>query len=283
MSQPASFSAHSYAKINLCLHVTGKRPDGFHNIYSLFCAISLHDTLTIELAESSSIVSTGIAAPTGDDNIVMAVDAILCKDYGLTKHFKLTIDKHIPIGAGLGGGSSNACTYLELVNEAASLGLTREQMRNILSQVGSDAAFFLYRPFAIGEGRGELLTSVNIEAKLHFVLINPHIFISAASAYKDTNLILTSEADLPKMPNFNRLDNILTLMANDLERPIFAKYPLLVELCRALEAAGAAKAMMSGSGSTVFGIFKDSIAQEAAYTELSRRYPEYLVIKAESI
>ncbi|MDR2869432.1 MAG: 4-(cytidine 5'-diphospho)-2-C-methyl-D-erythritol kinase [Deferribacteraceae bacterium] len=276
-------SAPSYAKLNLFLYVTDKRPDGYHNICSLFCAIDFYDTLSISPAKSTFLENTGLGVPVGKENIIMAVDTLLRQGYSLTQHFKISIHKRIPVGAGLGGGSSNACTYLELVNKAAGLGLTLEQMQDILGRVGSDAAFFLYRPMAIGTGRGEILSPFKFEEKLHFVLINPAIFISAASVYKDEKLQLTSLSDLPKMPTSNKTDDIISMMTNDLQAPVFARYPQLSEICERLELAGAAKAMMSGSGSTVFGVFKDSATQEAAYKAMQQAYPKYLVVKAESL
>lgn len=281
----ATVSAPSYAKLNLFLYVTDKRPDGFHNICSLFCAIDFYDTISItKTTKPTFLENTGLSVPIGKDNIIMQVDDILRQEYSLEQQFKISIHKRIPVGAGLGGGSSNACTYLELVNKAAKLELTLEQMQNILGRVGSDTAFFLHKPMAIGTGRGEILTPFKINEKLHFVLINPCVFISAAAAYKDENLKLTNANDLPKVLNFiDRMDDILPVMKNDLQAPIFAKYPQLLELCKGLEAAGALKAMMSGSGSTVFGIFKDDSTQDVACTLMQQAYPKYLIVKANSL
>lgn len=282
MGGVVNYSAASRAKLNLFLHVTGKRADGYHNIYTLFCGIDFSDIITISPSKSRFLETTGIKIPIGEDNIIIKVDNILRTGYGLKENYKITVNKRIPVGAGLGGGSSNACTYLQLVNEAAGLGLSFEEKHNILAQVGSDAPFFLYLPAAIGSGRGDLLTPFNIKKKLHFLLINPGIFVSTASVYNDAKLRLTTKEDLPKILNLDNVEEVAALMSNDLQAAVFAGYPVLPQLCADLEKAGAIKAIMSGSGSTVFGIFHDERSRDTAYSELSREHSKFNIIKADS-
>ena len=274
------FTAPSYAKINLFLHVLGKRPDGYHDIYTLFCGISLHDTLTIAPSGKLMLESTGISMPLDTNNIICRVDSILRDEYGLKDFYKVHVHKRIPVGAGLAGGSSNACVYLQLVNKASKMGLPLEEMAKILSRVGSDTPFFLYLPAALGEGRGELLTPVENGAKLPLILINPGIFVSTPSVYNDEKLQLTNTADLPKIFTFYDVDQAAALMSNGMQEAVFARHPLLQGLCGDLEANGAVKAMMSGSGSTVFGVFRDEAVQTAAYDVLQSKYRNYTVVKA---
>lgn len=278
-----SLMGRSYAKVNLLLRVLNKRPDGYHNIYTILCAVDFSDSIMIKPAKRTFLRSTGIKIPINESNIILKVDKILRAEYNLKQAYHITVNKRIPVGAGLGGGSSNACTYLQLVNESASLGLSLDQQHEILSCVGSDAPFFLYTPMALGEGRGEILTPLKNEGNLHFILINPRIFISTASVYNDKKLQLTSPSDLPKISDLLGTDRILEIMGNDLEEAVFSKYPLVKELCGALEKAGADRAMLSGSGSTVFGVFRDSGVRDKAFDLLRQEYVKYMIVKANSL
>ncbi len=282
-SKKITLSAESYAKVNLFLHVLGKRADGYHDIYTLFCAVDLCDTLSVSFADSTHIICDRPDIPVNEDNIILKVDKILREEYSLEPHFKIELHKVIPVGAGLGGGSGNAATYLQLVNRLAGMGLSRLEMHKILERVGSDTPFFLYTPMALGEGRGERITPLETAPKLWILIVNPNIFISTAAVYAGKKLRLTSEDLLPKIPNSLNAEEIVKMMTNDLEPAVFDGYPLTAELCGALGNAGALKAMVSGSGSSVFAVFRDKKGRDAAYDTIYKRYPDYMIVKTASL
>ncbi|GAB7140657.1 4-(cytidine 5'-diphospho)-2-C-methyl-D-erythritol kinase [Deferribacterales bacterium RsTz2092] len=269
----------SYAKINLFLHVLGKRADGYHDIYTLFYGINLHDDIEIIPAEKTNILYADNSIKIYGRNIINEVDNLLRRECGLTQHFEVRLNKRIPIGAGLGGGSSNACTYMQLVNEQAHLGLTTDDMRQLLVRLGSDTAFFLYPPMALGEGRGELLTPIKDAPRLNILMANPNIFVSTASIYGDANLKLTEKGNLPKIPERFTLDWLVSNMKNDLEQPVFMKEPLVKQLKDELLSSGALNALMSGSGSTVFGVYRDCASLDRAYDALRTKYASYKFFK----
>jgi 4-diphosphocytidyl-2-C-methyl-D-erythritol kinase len=278
--------AKSYAKINLFLRLLGKRGDGYHNIFTLFCAVDLYDTIGLSFAETPAkthIICDNADIPVDSGNIILKTDKILRDEYGLALHFKIELNKSIPVGAGLGGGSGNAAAYLMLVNKAAGMGLNRAEMCKILEKVGSDCCFFLYPPMALGEGRGERITPVENTSELLFVIVNPGIFISTTLVYSSEKILLTERTLLPKIPCSLNLDRIVEMMSNDLEPAVYDICPVSAELCVALKSAGALKAMVSGSGSSVFGIFESIHTWDAAYRKICEMYPEYKVFKVKSL
>ena len=281
--EEVKLSEESYAKVNLFLHVLGKRKDDYHNIYTLFCAVDLCDTITLSLADRQHIVCNRTDVPVNEENIIVKVDKILRDEYGLKPYFKIELHKVIPVGAGLGGGSSNAAAYLRLVNKFIGMGLCTAEMHKILERVGSDTCFFLYPPIALGEGRGEKITPLKNMPKLWILIVNPDIFISAAAVYSGKKLRLTSEALLPKIPNSLNTDEIAAMMTNGLEPAVFDSYPLTAELCASLENAGALKAIVSGSGSSVFGVFRDRMNRDAAYNIICGQYPGCKIFKTASL
>ena len=131
------------AKVNLFLYVLGRRPDGYHNIYTLFYPVSIYDTLSIQKADITTLTCSNKNIPENADNIIIKTHNILKEKYNLHDNFHITLEKNIPFGAGLGGGSSNAAYYLKAVNEISSLSLSYEQMAEIMAMVGSDTVFFL--------------------------------------------------------------------------------------------------------------------------------------------
>lgn len=278
-----SFNTKTYSKINLFLHVLGKREDGYHDIYTLFYAIELHDELSVTLSDKLTLACNDKSIPADERNIILKVDRILRQNYSLKDKYEINLIKNIPSGAGLGGGSGNAAGYLKLVNKASNLGLSFKDMENILAQVGSDTCFFLYNGAAVGEGRGEILTPVNNIPELKMLLINPKIHISTAEVYGSKNLKLTQHASLPRINDLKGLDSLVGLMNNDMQPAAQSICPLVGKLCNELEAQNALKAMMSGSGSTVFGLYKDDNSLDLAYKYFHSKYPEFMVIKTKGL
>ena len=295
----SNLSIKSYAKVNLFLHVLGRRGDGYHDIYTLFCAVDLFDTLTLSSASSVYMVCNRTDVPTDERNTVLKVDKILRDEYGLKRQFKIELYKTVPVGAGLGGGSSNAAAYLTLVNEVAGIGLDKPEMCRILERVGSDTCFFLHLPMALGEGRGEKITpigngydfSVHLKqademsslSGLWILIVSPNIFVSTAAVYANKKVRITDRTLLPKIAALKDIDGIAAVMVNDLESAVFDVCPVSEELCLALERAGSLKAMASGSGSSVFGVFRDRKARDTAYDIISKQYPGYTAFKTSAL
>ena len=251
------------AKINIGLNITEKRPDGFHNIESAFYPIALTDAL--EIVENTdkgvpqiSMSFSGIAIP-GDasDNLCVKAYHLIAKDYPLPK-IKVHLHKHIPIGAGLGGGSADAAFFIRLLNDKFELGLAWGEMHHDARQLGSDCSFFISNKPAFVEGKGEQYESIQLNLSGYYiVLIYPNIHINTAKAYsgvKPKSPLRSLEADL-KLP----VEQWKDFVHNDFEDSVFVQFPELKSIKEQLYTEGALYAAMSGSGSTIYGIFKEGV------------------------
>lgn len=278
-----SISAKSNAKINLFLYITGKRDDGYHNIYSYFAPINLYDTITITPNVKTILSCNKKFIPLTEKNIILKVDKILRDDYGLTTHFKIDLIKRIPIGAGLGGGSSNAATYLNLVTKAVGLNISMKEKENIMAQVGSDTIFFLHNKPAIVTGRGENIEIKDCLPKCYLLLIYPNIFIATKNIYSNNNLRYTDENKLPVIKSKLSYDDLTAIMSNDLENPVFSMYDEIKILVDNINENGNGKGLMSGSGATVYGLYKNIDLLNIDFEYFTNKYPRYFIKKAEII
>ncbi|MCX7988003.1 MAG: 4-(cytidine 5'-diphospho)-2-C-methyl-D-erythritol kinase [Thermodesulfovibrio sp.] len=250
------------AKINWSLSVLRKRPDGYHDIISLIQAIDLYDTLIFEEADEIEIICS---APIRKENnlVYKAVKAL--QDYtGIKKGIKITIKKEIPIGAGLAGGSSDAYATLKTLNQLWEINLSSHELLSLSSSLGSDISFFFYLPICIVEGKGEIIKPLRIEKSYNLLLIKPHFGISTGWAYESLNIKSQLTENYEKINNNiwqlydllckGAVDNIY--LWNDLEKPVIRRFNEIDRLKKRLLNAGAKVSLMSGSGSTVFGLFK---------------------------
>lgn len=247
------------AKINIGLRVLEKRPDGFHNIETLFCPVSLCDVLEFvpeygSQAEDVSITVTG-GMDTGEntDNLCVKAYNLIKKDFDIPP-VKIHLHKVIPVGAGLGGGSSDAAFTLKGLNNLFNLGINEEGLISYAMQLGSDCPFFIRNTPMIGCGRGEILENAGFfPAGLHVVIVNPGIHISTAEAYGGVNPDSSgiSLKEMANMPVAGWRKNIF----NAFEKSIFKKYPLIEKLKGMMYESGALYASMTGSGSSVYGLF----------------------------
>ncbi len=248
-------TAFSYAKINIFLHIINKRDDGYHNIFSLMSKIGLHDTITVEGSKEFGISLNTREIPKNSDNIVWKVYDIVKSRYDISP-VRFHIYKKIPWGAGLGGGSSNAETALRLIDQYFNLKLTDEEKRTILQSVGSDTVFFMNKgSSAFAEGRGEIITDGPDIVKAHLLLVKPPFPISTKEAYQGAKLRLTNNYNKDKINSFLGYDGLIQILENDFENSIFVKYQELEWIKNMLLRMGADGALMSGSGSTMFGVF----------------------------
>lgn len=252
------------AKINIGLNITERRPDGYHNIESVFYPINLQDAVEIKTIEGEEPqggyklkVSGTILDGTPDDNLVVKAYKLLRKDFNFPAQ-KIHLYKHIPVGAGLGGGSSDAAAIIKMLNEKFALGLTSEQMQNYAVQIGADCPFFINNTPVFATGIGNIFTP--IEFNLHgktIILVKPDIFVSTRDAYA---LVKPSPAAIPLTEAIKQpISEWKQIITNDFEKSVFAKYPEIAAIKDKLYDMGAIYASMSGSGSAVYGIFDSPI------------------------
>jgi 4-diphosphocytidyl-2-C-methyl-D-erythritol kinase len=267
------------AKINWFLNVLGLRSDGFHEIQSLIQRVSLFDELTFSPAESLE-VNSDIPIPM-EQNLVYKA-AILLKDkYNVEKGASIHLDKKIPAGAGLGGGSSDAASTLIGLNELWSLGLSSDKLCKAAELIGSDVPFFLYNPLSYADGRGERVSACKARKKINILLVKPSFNISTAWAYQTYAAVKEDErkhepvtdgaehsAELTKKAEkvnnitlfIRKIENaeireLAGIISNDLELIAIKNFPVIAEIKERLLERGALFSLMSGSGSTVFGVF----------------------------
>ncbi len=248
------------AKINIGLNVTAKRADGFHELKTVFYPIGLSDILeVIENTEGAKdeFTSSGIDIPgNAAENICLKALAHLRESFKIPP-LKVHLHKLIPIGAGLGGGSSDAAFFIKAVDKLFSLKLSKQEQIQFAQKSGSDCAFFIINKAVYAEGRGDELSLVNLILKGYYlVLLNPGIHISTAEAYSGVK---------PEQPKSSLKGNVLNIeihgwkgeVENDFEKAIFINYPEIKQIKDELYQVGAIYAAMSGSGSSIYGIFKE--------------------------
>ncbi len=247
------------AKINIGLFVTEKRPDGYHNIETVFYPIPLTDTLEIELvdaSEKSGFACSGINLPDIDseNNLCQKAYRLLDADYNLPP-VNIRLHKNIPVGAGLGGGSSDAAYTLRALNTLFDLRIPDAALSEYAGRLGSDCAFFLHDGPALGTGRGEILQPISLSlAEYHILLVKPPVFVSTATAYASVNprKSIRSLSELIVTP----ISDWHQIMVNDFEPSVFAEFPEIGRIKKKMYEMGAVFASMSGSGSSVYGFFK---------------------------
>lgn len=274
----------SPAKINLCLHVLGKRPDGYHELAMLMQSLDFGDTLELKLTNRPGEISVhcaGVDLLPGEENIAAKAARRMLSLSGQSAGVRIVIDKKIPVAAGLGGGSSNAATTLLGLNKLLDLRLSKKELMAEGVKLGADVPFFLFADKAWATGIGDQLQSVPPLPPVWYVLVNPGISISTAWVYQ--NLGLTAPAILTKLPRFPiTIDDLVAILENDLERVTINRYPLLAEIKEELIRLGARGALMSGSGATIFGLFAEE-AQAAAATEILRKRSGWRIITAKPL
>ena len=261
---------NSPAKINLFLHIIGKRPNGYHDIHSLMCGLALHDTLTLDFQTSKiTVACTHSAVPEDETNIAYRAAECFFDALRHSGGVSIDIEKHIPVAAGLGGGSSNAASILSGLNTHYGHPFSNRYLASLALTLGADVPFFIYQKPALATGAGENLEFFKGIQPYPIVLIHPEIQVSTADVYKNLNLGLTNcEQKLKSFP-LNKGFNPFHHLCNDLETVTISWYPEISDIKKALLDQGALGSLMSGSGPTVFGIFSDLDRAKKAYKTLS--------------
>ena len=246
-------------KINIGLRIVRKREDGYHDLETIFYPVyGLHDELEVEPAEEFAFLQDGLVVdclPT--DNLIYKVYKRMQEHFPQIGNVKITFKKNIPFGAGLGGGSSDAAHMAIALNQVFSLGLTREQLAEEVRPLGADCPFFIYNTPCYAEGIGDQLTPISLDLSgLRLVMIKPACGVSTKEAYAGIKPKGTCEVfkDLKVLSDLT----ILSALTNDFEETVCKVHPEIAEIKQRLLDAGAIYAAMSGSGSTVFGLFQNN-------------------------
>lgn len=251
------------AKINLGLNIVEKRPDGYHNLETIFYPINLQDALEVTRRENNDKeytlhISGSPLEGEPEDNLVVKAYKLLKKDYPGLLPVDIHMYKHIPAGAGLGGGSSDAACMIKLLNDKFSLGLSTERMEEYAVKLGADCAFFIRNKPVFATGIGNLFEPVELSLKgYHIILIKPDIFVSTRDAFAEIKPVrpAVSLKEIVKQP----METWKNSMKNDFEDSVFKKFPEIAAIKDELYDLEAVYAAMSGSGSSVYGIFKAPI------------------------
>ena len=268
-------------KINIGLRVVRKREDGYHDLETIFYPVyGLHDELEVVKAEEFAFHQDGLVvdcSPT--DNLIYKVYQRMQTHFPQIGNVKITFKKNIPFGAGLGGGSSDAAHMAIALNEIFQLGLTKEQLAEEVRPLGADCPFFIYNTPCYAEGIGDKLTPISLDLSgLRLVMIKPACGVSTKEAYggiipQGTSKVLNNLKDLKVLNVLNDL-TILSSLTNDFEETVCKVHPEIAEIKQRLLNAGAVYAAMSGSGSTVFGLFQHN-AEGSSNAQLRLLHEEF--------
>lgn len=249
------------AKINLFLKITGKRTDGYHDIHSWFQTIDLNDHLEIRINSGSDITIeiNKDDIPIGPDNLVYQAAERIQRIYDRNIGFKVKLYKQIPAGAGLGGGSSDAAAFIKAADKLLNLGLSRQKKSEIGLEIGSDIPFFFSRGQAEVTGRGENVKEITLPTDYRVGLVTPRFEIRASEAYRKFNLDLTDSLQDINLLCCHQIKDLIDLVSglpNDLEKLLFESYPILDEIKGILSKSGADIVRLTGSGPTVYALFR---------------------------
>ncbi len=269
----------SPAKINLFLHVSGKRPDGYHDIVSLMCCVSLYDIISFDFGGGiASVTCTDPEIPCDERNHALKAAYLFFRKFRQNEGVRIHIEKNIPAGAGLGGGSSNAAAVLSGLNRWFGNPFPVEEIMAMGLEIGADVPFFLYKKPALATGIGEKLEEYPLKLPYKILIVFPGFGVLTKEVYNNLNLRLTNcKNNLRESAFIQQFD--AKLLCNDLESAVISKYPEINEAKEAILKQGAAGVLMSGSGASVFGLFPDNDSAINAGTVLSqnRRWRVFVV------
>jgi 4-diphosphocytidyl-2-C-methyl-D-erythritol kinase len=258
-------------KINLGLRILNKREDGYHNIETIFYPVPLKDAL--EIIPCDNITSTRFASSGlgingyPENNLCVKAYRLLKKDFPTLAPVKIHLHKVIPTGAGLGGGSANAAFTLLLLDNLLGLNLSTNQLLDYALKLGSDCPFFIFNSPCVAMGRGETMEKIKLDLSgYQLMLVNPQIHINTAAAFSYLDMGKKYNPSTPVKEIVNQpINKWQQLLVNDFELPLFNKYPVMKEIKETLLKMGASYTAMSGSGSTVYGLFDKKLQPASAF------------------
>ena len=267
---------HAPAKVNLRLEIIRKRADGYHEISTTFQKVGLFDKLTLQKTSSPGILFTvdnPAAVPSDRTNLVYRAAQLIMEHSKADWGVAIKLLKRIPTGAGLGGGSSDAAATLDGLNKLFNLGLSLQTLQALACKLGADVPFFLMPwPTACATGIGEILQQAHLGPKIWFVIVFPRFSISTAWAYTtfSQDILLTNRRKNIILSNYiDDLTQVCMLLYNDFERVVIPRHPEIAAIRQSLMKAGARGALLSGSGSSVFGVFANRKDSQKAAAQLS--------------
>lgn len=267
----------AYAKVNLALDVVSRREDGFHELEMIMAPIFLHDLILVDLIDQGiEIMTNNKIIPTDSRNIVYKVAALMIEKFHLEKGVRIQIYKHIPMQAGLAGGSADGAAVLRAMNRLFHLNLTMEELADLGARVGSDIPFCVYQQFAFVSGRGEGLDFFEANPDYTILLVKPRRGVSTKMAFQSLRL---DQCDHPNCRQMRyAMENgdgptMIKCLGNSLEEPSFRLVPEIKTIKDELLALGFEGALMSGSGSCVFGLTRNPEILEKAHEDLKKKYP----------
>ena len=268
----------AYGKVNLGLDVVGRRPDGYHLVRMVMQTVDVYDDIVVRKGHAGSGLSLSCdhpEVPADERNLAWKAAELVCRKYGVEPSFSITITKRIPAAAGMAGGSTDGAAVILALNELLELHMTMDEMDEIALQLGADVPFCLRRGTYLAEGIGEKLTKLPDLAPCSMVIVKPPFGVSTPWAYKALDEYLGSVPEsgaahpdidlLMKALDRKDVSDIAAHMGNILESVVTREYPEILEIKKRLTDKGAVKALMSGSGPTVFGIFTDDKAAQEAF------------------
>jgi len=272
----------SPAKINLFLHVSEKRQDGYHEIVSLMSCVSLYDIISFDFGGGiTSVMCTDPEIPCDERNHALKAAHLFFEKFRKNEGVKIRIEKNIPAGAGLGGGSSNAATVLSCLNKWFENPFSVEEISEMGLEIGADVPFFLHKKPSLATGIGEKLKDYPLKLAYKILIVYPGFGVLTKEVYNNLNLRLTNcKNKLKKLAFMQEFD--LKLLCNDLESAAISKYPEINEAKEAILKQGAAGVLMSGSGSSVFGLFSNNDSAINAGNVLSQN-PRWRVFVVDAI
>ncbi len=268
----------SPAKINIGLRVLRKREDGYHDIETIFHEVKIFDEIEMEISDEVEFETNSKEIPGGADNLCLKAVRIFFESFGIHSGVRIYLKKIIPIGAGLGGGSSNSATVLKGLNILFDVGADEDLLCELGSLIGSDVPFFIKGGTAYATGRGEIIEKIQVDFPYKIVLVYPDIQISTAWAYGNLKLKNhEGEESLKRIfiENVDKPEKLRELVENDFEELVFSSYPQVAEIKSKLYELGSVFSLMSGSGSAVFGFFNE--IDEIKKEEILKTFPEHTV------
>lgn len=258
----------SYAKINLTLDILGKREDGYHDIETVFQHVDLYDEILLtELPTDIIEIECNVSEIENSNNLAYKAALLIKEELNIKKGIRIKIDKRIPIGAGLSGGSSNAAAVLKGLNYVWDLGLSEDELISLSRKLGMDVAFHILGGTCVGRGRGDILERIKDFDKHYLVIVYPGFEVSSRDAYSELDY---AQIGGKKATSYFIRDFSLSLLHNDFEDSILQRFPKLRELKDEL----GENALLSGSGSSVYGIFNDKIEAKKIYDKLLEKYSD---------
>jgi 4-diphosphocytidyl-2-C-methyl-D-erythritol kinase len=255
----------SYAKVNLGLNIISKRDDGYHNLQTIFFPISLHDLIKIRKSDHFNFSTNDKQLANDKNNLIIKAHHLIEKSTGRQLNCEIHLIKNIPVGAGLGGGSSNAASILKGLNELFSLEIDKTKLSSLALELGSDVPLFLEKLPAYAESRGEKLFPVKLLIKGFLIIVNPGIHVSTKFAF-DKITPKEPKKSLKELiiQNEIRFEDLIKYATNDFEEIVFAEFPSIKEIKERMLHFGSVFSIMTGTGSTVIGIFDDEDAVNQA-------------------